>query len=248
MEDHVARRAGSFGSEAEAYELGRPGYPREAIEFCIGNGPVRVLDLGAGTGKLAAALLALGHEVVAVEPSEQMRALVPAAADALDGSAEAIPLADESVDAVLVGQAFHWFEQHVALGEITRVLRPGGQIGLLWNLLDDEVPWVAAVADAFDAEDRASLAGELHPPFEDVPGLAEPSSSSFRHLHATDADGLIANVASRSTVILADEQRRQHVLDRIKVLAPSGTFDVPYICVAWRSARRDASTIRSNVT
>jgi len=240
MEDHATRRAASFGSEAEAYELGRPGYPREAIEFCIGDRPGRVLDLGAGTGKLAAALLALGDEVVAVEPSEQMRALIPSATEVLDGSAESIPLADESVDAVLVGQAFHWFEQHVALGEITRVLRPGGQFGLLWNLLDDDVPWVAAVADAFDAEDRVSLAGDLHPPFADVPGLAAPSSATFRHLHATDAEGLIANVASRSTVILADEQRRQEVLDRIRVLAPSGPFDVPYICVAWRSAREPA--------
>jgi SAM-dependent methyltransferase len=237
MSDEAARRAVSFGSEAEAYELGRPGYPREAIEFCISDRPRRVLDLGAGTGKLAAALLALGHEVVAVEPLERMRALIPSAAEVLDGSAESIPLADESVDAAVVGQAFHWFEQHVALSEITRVLRPGGPMGLLWNLLDDDVPWVAAVADAFDAEDRASLADELRPPFEGISGLAEPSSATFRHLHATGAEGLIANVASRSTVILADERRRQEVLDRISVLAPSGAFDVPYICVAWRSAR-----------
>jgi SAM-dependent methyltransferase len=236
-EDQAARRAGSFGSEAEAYELGRPGYPREAIEFCIGDRPGRVLDLGAGTGKLAAALLTLGHEVVAVEPLEPMRTLIPPAAEVLDGSAESIPLADESVDAVVVGQAFHWFEQNAALGEITRVLRPGGAMGLLWNLLDDDVPWVAAVADAFDAEDRASLADDLRPPFAGVAGLAEPSSANFRHLHATDAEGLIANVASRSTLILADEQLRQDVLDRISILAPTGPFDVPYICIAWRSAR-----------
>jgi SAM-dependent methyltransferase len=242
-DDQVARRAGSFGSEAEAYALGRPGYPREAIEFCIGDRPRRVLDLGAGTGKLAVALLALGHEVVAVEPLERMRALIPSAAEVVDGSAESIPLADESVDAVLVGQAFHWFEQHAALGEITRVVRPGGPVGLLWNLLDDDVPWIAAVADAFDAEDRASLAGDVDLPFQGVAGLAEPTSATFRHLHATDAEGLIANVASRSTVILADEQRRQQVLDRISVLAPAGPFDVPYICVAWRSAREG-----SNVT
>ena len=156
-----ARRARAFGAEAEAYELGRPGYPRAAIEFCIGERPQRVLDLGAGTGKLTAELLALGHEVVAVEPLEPMRARIPAEAEALDGSAESIPLEDASVDAVAVGQAFHWFDQAAALAEIVRVLRPGGSLGLLWNLLDDDVPWVAAVADAFDAEDRASLAGEL---------------------------------------------------------------------------------------
>jgi SAM-dependent methyltransferase len=242
MSDDAARRAVAFGSEAEAYELGRPGYPRAAIEFCIGEAPARVLDLGAGTGKLSAELLALGHEVVAVEPLDPMRALIPTDAEALAGSAESIPLEDASVDAVLVGQAFHWFDQGQALSEIVRVLRPGGSLGLLWNLLDDDVPWIAAVADAFDAEDRASLAGELHPPFAGVAGLADPTSTSVRHLHATDAQGLIANVASRSTSILAEDQRRREILDRISVLAPAGRFDVPYVCVAWRSTR-DGSNV-----
>jgi SAM-dependent methyltransferase len=239
----ASRRAVAFGSETEAYALGRPGYPRAAIEFCIGDERRRVLDLGAGTGKLTAELLALGHEVVAVEPLDPMRALIPAAAGALAGSAESIPLEDASVDAVVVGQAFHWFDQGTALGEIVRVLRPGGWLGLLWNLLDDDVPWVAAVADAFDAEDRASLAGELDPPFAGVAGLADPTSTTVRHLHATDAEGLIANVASRSTSILAEDRRRRQILDRISVLAPGGEFDVPYLCVAWRSAREG-----SNVT
>ena len=196
-----------------------------------------MLDLGAGTGKLTAELLALGHDVVAIEPLEPMRARIPAEAEALDGSAESIPLEDASVDAVTVGQAFHWFDQAAALAEIERVLRPGGSLGLLWNLLDDGVPWVAAVADAFDAEDRASLAGELAPPFAGIEGLADPTGITVRHLDATDAEGLIANVASRSTSILAEEKRRREILDRIRVLAPAREFEVPYLCVAWRSTR-----------
>ena len=238
MSDEAARRAVSFGSEAEAYELGRPGYPREAIEFCIGDRPRRVLDLGAGTGKLAAALLALGHEVVAVEPLERMRALIPSAAEALDGSAEAIPLADESVDAA-VGRP------GVPLVRAARGARRDHA-----GCFAPAVAWACSgtcSTTTFRGSPRSptrstprigrALADELRPPFEGIAGLAEPSSATFRHLHATGAEGLIANVASRSTVILADERRRQEVLDRISVLAPSGAFDVPYICVAWRSAR-----------
>ncbi len=235
--DPAARRASAFGSEAEAYERGRPSYPRAAIEFCIGDRPLRVLDLGAGTGKLTAELLELGHEVVAVEPLDEMRARIPAGAEALAGSAEAIPLDDASVDAVVVGQAFHWFDHQRALPEIVRVLRPEGALGLLWNLLDDDVPWVAAVTDAFDAEDRVSLSTEGESPFAGVPGLADPTEARFRHLQATDARGLVANVASRSTLILAEEDRRAEILNRIATLAPAEIFEVPYICVTWRSSR-----------
>ena len=235
--DQPARRASAFGSEAEAYERGRPGYPRAAIEFCVAERPLRVLDLGAGTGKLTAELLELGHEVVAVEPLDDMRVRIPAEAKAIAGSAEAIPLDDASVDAVVVGQAFHWFDHQRALPEIVRVLRPGGALGLLWNLLDDDVPWVAAVADAFEAEDRVSLSAEREAPFSGVPGLADPTEARFRHLQATDALGLVANVASRSTLILAEERRRAEILDRIATLAPGQSFEVPYICVTWRSTR-----------
>ena len=179
--------------------------------------------------------------MVAVEPLDEMRARIPAGAEALAGSAEAIPLDDASVDAVVVGQAFHWFDHQRALPEIVRVLHPGGALGLLWNLLDDDVPWVAAVTDAFDAEDRVSLSTEGDSPFAGVPGLAEPTEARFRHLQATDARGLVANVASRSTLILAEEDRRAEILNRIATLAPAETFEVPYICVPGaRAARRTA--------
>src|SRR5690242_6460089 len=107
-----SRRARSFGGVADEYERGRPSYPRQAISWVLGESPLEVLDLGAGTGKLTAALLAAGHRVSAVEPLAQMRSVLAQTAPGarlLDGTAEHLPLADGSVDAVVVGAAFHWF-------------------------------------------------------------------------------------------------------------------------------------------
>jgi ubiquinone/menaquinone biosynthesis C-methylase UbiE len=126
---HRAAATG-FARSAEAYERGRPGYPPEAILYLLGRLPhgATVLDLAAGTGKLTRPLLAHGLRVVAVEPVAEMRAALPAESQALEGTAEAIPLEHESVDGVTVGQAFHWFDADAALAEIARVLRPGGYV------------------------------------------------------------------------------------------------------------------------
>ena len=108
----------------------------------LGSGR-RVLDLGAGTGKFTKYLLATGAEVVAVEPVVAMRERLTAAfprVRALSGQAEAIPLGDATVDAVVCAQAFHWFATPAALAEIVRVLRPGGQLGLIWNVRDETAP------------------------------------------------------------------------------------------------------------
>jgi ubiquinone/menaquinone biosynthesis C-methylase UbiE len=129
-------RARSFGQVADLYQRARPGYPPEAIAWLLGPEPLDVLDLGAGTGKLTAALLAAGHRVTALEPLPEMRAILAAtlhAATAIDGRAEQLPLADDSVDAVVAGSAFHWFEREPTLDEIARVLRPSGVFGLLGN-------------------------------------------------------------------------------------------------------------------
>ena len=139
-----------FGRGAATYERGRPSYPADAIDVLVrelGIGPDRdVLDLAAGTGKLTRLLVPTGARLVAVEPvaamADQLRTAVPGV-EVHDGTAEAIPLPDGSVDAVVVGQAFHWFDAPVALAEIARVLRPGGGLGLIWNERDSSVPWVA---------------------------------------------------------------------------------------------------------
>ena len=146
---HQAAARG-FASQADTYARGRPDYPagidtwlRDALELRAGR---VVLDLGAGTGKFTRRLVQTGATVIAVEPVAQMRAQLAAAVapvQVLEGSAEAIPLADASVDAVVCAQAFHWFANARALAEIRRVLRPGGRLGLVWNVRDESVDWVA---------------------------------------------------------------------------------------------------------
>jgi ubiquinone/menaquinone biosynthesis C-methylase UbiE len=147
-------RARSFGHVAGVYDRARPGWPAGAIEWLLGPEPLDVLDLGAGTGKLTAALLAAGHRVTALEPSAGMREILAqrlGAAAALDGGgpeatvidgrAEEIPLADGSVDAVVAGSAFHWFDRGPTLDEISRVLGPPGVFGLLGNRYDTSIDW-----------------------------------------------------------------------------------------------------------
>jgi ubiquinone/menaquinone biosynthesis C-methylase UbiE len=137
-------RARSFGAVADIYDRGRPGWPAEAIEWVLGPEPREVLDLGAGTGKLTAALLAAGHRVTALEPLAEMRAILAArlpAATVIDGRAEEIPLPDGSFDAVVAGSAFHWFDREPTLDQVVRVLRPPGVFGLLGNRYDTSIDW-----------------------------------------------------------------------------------------------------------
>ena len=144
------RHALSFGTAAGAYAAHRPDYAPAAVRWALEPAPgPRVLDLGAGTGKLTGALVALGADVSAVEPDPAMRDELRRALPAvrvLPGSAEAIPLPDASVDAVLAGNALHWFDMALAGPEIARVLAPGGILAGLWNVVDDRVDWVAGLA------------------------------------------------------------------------------------------------------
>src|SRR5689334_11362914 len=153
--------AKGFAAAADAYERGRPTYSTEAIDRLIselGIGPgKRVLDLAAGTGKLTRQIAPSGAEIVAVEPIEEMRARLVASLpgiEAMPGVAEDIPLPNHSVDAVVVGQAFHWFDGIRAVSEIRRVLKPGGAVGMIWQARDPSLPWAArlnALIDRVDA-------------------------------------------------------------------------------------------------
>jgi SAM-dependent methyltransferase len=186
----LARRrlaAPSFARSADAYERARPGYAPEAVAFLaerLGLGPGRVVvDLAAGTGKLARQLVPSGARVVAVEPLAEMRSLIPAGIEVLDGTAEAIPLPDASGDAVTVAQAFHWFDAQAALREIERVLRPGGLLALVSNRRDPS------------AFDEVLARHRTHPPLE-----PPPVGEAFPHVHRAKFAELASTESSIATL------------------------------------------------
>ncbi|MGW5050547.1 class I SAM-dependent methyltransferase [Actinokineospora sp. NPDC004072] len=238
-----ATRAGSFGVNAATYAEHRPDYPAEAIEWVIGD-RTRVLDLGAGTGKLTAGLLDLGVDVTAVEPDPQMRAELSRRlpdVPTMDGRAERIPLRDGSVDAVVAGQAFHWFNNPQALAEITRVLRPGGVFGALWNADDDSVPWVRTLTEltATSVDDPARRT-ERNRPEHDLLGDAE--EKSFRHQQVRTVDSMVESLRTYSHIAVAPPAERDEVLAKARAYLSGlpdsrGVFVRPLICEAVRAIR-----------
>jgi SAM-dependent methyltransferase len=224
-----------FARSVEAYERARPEYPPEAIAWLaqqLGLRPGRtVLDLAAGSGKLTRPLVALGCAVIAVEPVPEMRAAIgPAAAQALDGTAEAIPLPDASVDAVTVGQAFHWFDGPKALAEIARVLRPGGALALVWNRrpVESSVLWAAISELIAPYRDDAPSHGSGA--WRDAFAGRELTEQRFDFTQRLDADGLADRVGSISFIAALDDAQRAQLLARVRALADDGPVEVPYVC------------------
>jgi SAM-dependent methyltransferase len=225
--------AEGFSRAADAYERGRPRYPAEAIELLLKRLPAgaEVLDLAAGTGVLTRPLLEAGLAVVAVEPVAEMRAALPAAARALEGTAEAIPLAGASVDAVVVGQAFHWFDGDAALAEIHRVLRPEGVLALFWNTRVDEDPVSRAIEELLEPHRRDTPAHSRdawRAAFERTSLFAALSEHELPNEQRLDADGMAARVGSISFIAALDEPERGRVLERARAIAGEGTVTVPH--------------------
>jgi SAM-dependent methyltransferase len=240
------RRRCSFGPVAETYERYRPGYPAEAVAWVAGPTPGRVVDLGAGTGKLTRALLAAGHEVIAVEPDAEMRAAFAAALPGvrlLAGAAEQIPIPDASVDVVTTGQAFHWFDLDRAFPEIARVLRPGGALGVLWNARDESVPWVAELGQVLAGEDGTGATVDDEPEtFGPLFGPVE--QAEFHHADELDVAGLVGLAATRSHTITLPETERDELLRNVEEVgrraaagSPAGRLSLPYVTTALRAAR-----------
>lgn len=256
-QDERLLHASSFGAAATEYAEHRPDYAQAAVRWALGLAPgSRVLDLGAGTGKLTAALVAMGADVTAVEPDPAMltelrRALPDVRA--LPGSAEAIPLPDASVDAVLAGNAMHWFDMAVAGPEIARVLAPGGILAGLWNVVDDQVDWVAglvrvsgsAAIGPRDTPDswRAETAGAHLPRTGAAGRFGSPEQAGFPHGQRRTADSLVATLGTRAGMLVMPEQQRADVLGGIRAFLAStpetaaGEFTLPMLTCVLRVRR-----------
>lgn len=195
-----ATAATGFEAAAATYARGRPDYPAALdawLRDVIGLAPGKsVVDLGAGTGKFTPRLMAAGASVTAVEPVTAMRARLAQdlpSVTALDGTATAIPLSDASIDAVVCAQAFHWFATRAALAEIHRVLKHGGRLGLVWNVRDLTVPWVAridAIITRYEGETPRYLSGAWRDVFP-APGFSALEEASFPHGHTGPAEAVI---------------------------------------------------------
>jgi len=256
--DEWARRGSSFGSAAGAYAEHRPDYPAGAVLWCVAPtgreiAGLRVLDLGAGTGKLTALLSAAGADVTAVEPDAAMLAELRRGLPgvrALGGSAEAIPLPDGSVDAVLCGQAMHWFDMSRAVPEIARVLASGGVLGAMWNADDDRVEWVAGLQEATGGAGSPPLTrwrtiaayfgtdqfgASLFTPIE---------HAEFRNPVPHTVDSYVAMLATHSQVLIMEPGERDRVIARARGYLAGrpetgdGGFELPMVTSVLRTVRR----------
>jgi ubiquinone/menaquinone biosynthesis C-methylase UbiE len=238
----------AFGRTAREYELGRPEWPEELLDRVIADlglvPEATVLDLGAGTGKLTRALVPRFARVIAVEPDEAMRAVleeVVPGAESRAGSAQAIPLDDDEVDAAFSGEAFHWFASPETIDELARVLWPGGGLAIFWNIFLDGEPPLPDEAEA--ALDEALARGG-------VPGLPRVLSGQWREPLAesrfgelredelvrevvTDRDGWIANMLSVSSIAHQPEEARAALAERLRELVPPGEIRRRYRTVAY---------------
>jgi SAM-dependent methyltransferase len=243
---HQAAAVG-FDRSAIEYERARPSYPAAAVDHVvarlgIGSGR-RVLDLAAGTGKLTRLLVASGAELVAVEPVPGMREQLESVIAGIEvhrGTAEAIPLDDESVDAVVCAQAFHWFDGPQALAEIGRVLRPGSGLAVIFNLRDDSVDWVRRLSE-ITGVDRAPRPhhdrsrAEFAALVEANGGYGPVEVSTFRNRQEMTEDLLVDRVASQSYVGAMADDERTKLLDQVRDLARTheqlagrDSFELPY--------------------
>jgi SAM-dependent methyltransferase len=282
--DERLRHGSSFGAAAAAYAEHRPDYAEAAVRWALeparSREPLRVLDLGAGTGKLTAALVRLGAEVTAVEPDPAMIAELRrnpifspeptpvsspestpisspeptlGSVQALSGSAEEIPLPDASVDAVLVGQAMHWFDLSRAMPEIARVLAPGGVLAALWNVDDDRVGWVATLAQISKGRanvtllrwrDRVARTRQEHLAAAGSGLFDAPDVGEFAHGQRRTADSLVATIGTHSNLLVLEEPDRARLLAEVREFlharpeTGTGEFVLPMVTAVLRATRK----------
>ena len=233
---------------ADVYERARPSYPAAAVAWIvdrcrIGPGAV-VCDVAAGTGKLTRLLVPTGARVIAVEPVPEMREQLEATVrgiEALDGTAESLPLAAGSVDCITVAQAFHWFDYGRALPELARTIQPGGRLAIIWNVRDVNDPLVAAVNEVMApfVPTEQGVERPWRDPLETFPAFGEIEERTFEFEQLLDAEGLVERVASISWIARLDDVRREAVLDQIRQLgsARRAPFALPYVTQVFLAER-----------
>lgn len=242
--------AAGFSAGSSAYDRGRPSYPQEAVELIaseLGIGPdSTVVDLAAGTGKFTALLVPTAARIIAVEPVAEMRGELTRAlpqVEAMDGTAESMPLEDSSADAVTVAQAFHWFDAGAALTEIARVLRPGGGLAFLWNRRDESVPWVERMSEVIHWHDRPISRYDRTdwPAVVAASGLfTDVQRAQFDYVHEVDRATLAERVRSVSYIAAMDEPEREENVEKVLRLVDDKPerFPLPYnTLVFWCSKR-----------
>jgi SAM-dependent methyltransferase len=229
MKDQVHHSAAAgYKTGADSYVRGRPDYPPQVADWLtqtLGlDADKAVIDLGAGTGKFTGRLLASGAQVIAVEPVAQMLAKLSAAYPevlAVNGTATDLPLPDASVDVVVCAQAFHWFASTEALEEIARVLKPGGKLGLVWNLRDTRVSWVPkldAIVNALEGDTPRYYTGAWRRVFPH-PAFGPLQAQHFSHGHTGSAEDVIFNrVRSTSFIAALPEEQRAKVDEQIRAM------------------------------
>ncbi|MEV6012274.1 class I SAM-dependent methyltransferase [Streptomyces sp. NPDC051976] len=250
-------RAASFGLVAEGYGRLRPAPQDEAIDWLLPRDASAVLDLAAGAGTLTALLALRVPEVHAVEPDDRMRAVLRERlpdADVHPGTAEAIPLPDAAVDAVIVSSAWHWFDTDRAVPEIARVLRPRGRLGIVWNGIDRDVDWVDRWSNGLSGtggqpapRSQSTRRGELlrtalETPDSPFGALEHAVFTTTRRTTPAEAAALLGTY---SRVILLPEHERRDLLARALDtlcaelgIGPDDAFDLPFRALTWRTARR----------
>lgn len=235
---HPAAARG-FDATAEAYERGRPEYPPDAVAFVcdrLAIAPGRtVVDLAAGTGKLTRALAPTGASVIAVEPVAGMREALAETLPGipvLDGTAETIPLDAGSVDAMVVAQAFHWFDGTRAIREIARVLRPGGGLAIVFNVRDEDDPMQAALSEIWEpyrGDTPTHRTVSWRDAFEDQDLFAPLQRRTFRYEQRVDREQLVDRVVSVSFIAVLPQRELARVADRTRALLPDGVeATLPY--------------------
>jgi SAM-dependent methyltransferase len=234
--------AGSGERWVDDYERGRPGWPPEVVDVPGVPPSATVLELGAGTGKLTQLLAAVFARVVALEPEDAMRRRLAARcpeAEALDGAAEAIPLADGSVDAVFAAECFHKFDGGRAVPEIARVLRARGPLVLIWNapagpvepsiaaaeqLLNDRGPDPSELDyEPLDLNPRVHSSGEWRRPFSGSP-FGDFDEVRLPNPQTLDREGMVAFLASMGWIGDLPDDERLPLLDAVRSLLPADEY------------------------